>query len=74
MTIMTLELARAFPRMAMHDDILERCGLGELAYTGSIQLDLPLLTMLGEFWDQYFCTFHLPIGEMIVTLLDIYHI
>lgn len=60
MTTTTLELVQAFPRTIMHDDILERCGLRELAYVGSIQLDLPLLTTLVENWDQDYCTFHYP--------------
>lgn len=74
MRTITLDLVQAFLTTAQSDDILERSGLRELAYTRSIQLDLPLLIALVERWDQDCCSFHLPTNEMTIMLLDIYQI
>lgn len=74
MTTSTLEIAWGYPKMVMHDEILERYGLSNLAHAESVQLDLRLLTILAKHWDQYCYSFHLPMGEMMVILIDIYHI
>lgn len=74
MITIALEITRGYPRTTTHVDILDKCGLSKLAYVGSIKLDLNLITILVEKWDQDCCTFHLPMGKMSVTLFDIYHI
>lgn len=55
----------------MHD-ILEQCNLGDLAYVGSVQIDISLLTTLVEWWDLDYGTFHLPPTEMTMSLDDVY--
>ena len=40
-------------------------------HVGHISLDWPLITSLVERWRPETHTFHLPIGEMTVTLQDV---
>lgn len=68
------ELVWAFLAIAHLDDILERSELKEMAYAWIIHLDTPLLMTLVERWDQDCYSFHLPTGEMNITLLDVYQI
>ena len=70
----TLEKAWTWPRTNHSNDIFSRCELANLAIIGHIQQDLPLLIALVEHWDPDCNTFHLPPGEMTITLLDIYYI
>lgn len=67
-----LDLACAFMCTVQSDDLLDRCKLGKLTYAGTIQVDTPLLIVLAKMWDQNCYSFHLPIGEMIVMLKDVY--
>jgi len=74
MSTEALEKARECPRTNYEDDILMRSNLNDLAMAGHIQYDLPLLIALAEMWDHDNNTFHLPSGEMKITLLDAYKI
>ena len=40
-------------------------------HVGHISLDWPLITSLVERWQPETHTFHLPIGEMTITLQDV---
>lgn len=72
MTTSALEITQGFPKITMYDDILDRCRLSKLAYARSVNLDLHLSIALVEHWNQDYYSFHLPMDEMIVTLLDVY--
>lgn len=72
MAIAALEKAWMCLRNTHIDDILDRYCLTYLAITGHIQHDLPILITLVECWDLDCCIFHLPPGEMSVSLLDVY--
>lgn len=41
-------------------------------YMGHIHWKYPLLATLLDRWDAQTCTFHLPIGEMTITIEDIH--
>lgn len=69
-----LEKDKEWPMMNHEDDILMQSGLNDLTIVGHVQHDLQLITSLEEHWDQDTNTFHLPPGEMKVTLLDVYRI
>jgi len=69
-----LEKDREWPWKNHEDDILMHPSLNNLAMAGHIQHDLPLLIAVVEQWDLDTNYFHLPLGEIIVTLLDIYRI
>lgn len=69
----TLDMAQVFPYLAQVDGILDQCGLANLAYANNIQVYTMLLIALIERWDLDYYTFHLPIGEMMVSIKDIYH-
>jgi len=68
----SLEKAREWPKINHEDDILMRSRLNDIVMVGHVQHDLPLLTSLVEHWDEDTNTFHLPPGEMTITLLDVY--
>jgi len=74
MITITLEKARGLPRTNQIDDILSKYRLVDLAIIKHVQQDFPLLTTLAERWDPTCYSFHLPLGEMTITLMDIYHI
>lgn len=74
MTTTTLETTQTWSRTTHNDDIMDIYGLVELAYVRHVQLHLPLLIALAEYWDQDYCSFHLPTSEMMKTLLDVYWI
>ncbi|KAJ1686997.1 hypothetical protein LUZ63_018387 [Rhynchospora breviuscula] len=46
-------------------------GLHGVAKIGNIEIDKALITCFAERWNSYTHTFHLPFGEMTVTLQDI---
>lgn len=68
------ELSWAFPMTVQLRNILQRYRLREKTYARNILLDTPLLIALAKRWDQDCCSFHLPIDEITVTLLDLYMI
>jgi Plant mobile domain len=49
---------------------LHRLGLYQIAITDDYQLDKSLLTALVERWRPETSIFHLPVGEMTMTLED----
>ncbi|GLJ17130.1 hypothetical protein SUGI_0296410 [Cryptomeria japonica] len=49
-------------------------GLRHVLYVPEFRANMGLLTALVERWHSETCTFHLPMGEMIVTLEDVYRI
>jgi Plant mobile domain len=51
--------------------ILERFGLDRLASINTIQIDRDLISAIIERWRRETHTFHLPVGEMTVTLEDV---
>ncbi|KAJ3686230.1 hypothetical protein LUZ61_015394 [Rhynchospora tenuis] len=58
----------------MHKDIvpiLERFRLDKIAQLGTIKIDRDLISALVERWRSETHTFHLPVGEMTVTLEDV---
>lgn len=58
----------------MHLDILpilERFQLDKIAQLGMIKIDKDLISALVERWRRETHTFHLPVGEMTVTLEDV---
>jgi len=71
MSTLALEKAQEWQEMNHEDDILMWDGLKNLFIFRHIQNDIPLLTMLIEIWDQDTNSFHLPLGEMMITLLDV---
>lgn len=74
MTMYELEKAKKWPKTNHMDDIMTWYGIVYLAIIGHIQQDLSLLIVLEEHWDLNYNTFHLPQGEMIVTLANVYRI
>lgn len=60
----------------MEDDYLTLgvLGLWHATFIPEIQTNSDLISLLGEWWYSEHCTFHLPMGEMYVTLEDIYQI
>lgn len=53
---------------------IEAMGLRHVLYVPKFQANMGLLTALAERWHSETCTFHLPMGEMTVTLEDVYRI
>lgn len=53
---------------------IDACGLCHLLYMASITHNRGLLTTLVERWHSELNTFHLPTGEIGVTLEDVYRI
>jgi Plant mobile domain len=51
--------------------ILERFILDRLASIGTIQIDRDLISAIIERWRRETHTFHIPVGEMTVTLEDV---
>lgn len=49
-------------------------GLRHVLYVPEFRANMDLLTALAERWHSETCTFHLPMGEMTVTLEDVYRI
>lgn len=50
---------------------LVRLGLYQVAMMGDVDLDMSLITSLVERWRPETSTFHMPFGEMTVTLEDV---
>jgi Plant mobile domain len=59
------------PYNAQMDPYLHRLGLYQMAIMDDCQLDKSLLTALVERWRPETSTFHLPVGELMVTLEDV---
>ena len=51
--------------------VLKRLGLYQISQFGNIVIDRGLITALVERWRPETNTFHLPVGEMTVTLEDV---
>lgn len=49
-------------------------GLRFILYVPEFWVNMGLLTALAERWHSETCTFHLMMGEMTVTLEDVYRI
>ncbi|GLJ16451.1 hypothetical protein SUGI_0279940 [Cryptomeria japonica] len=55
-------------------DTLSIVGLWYVILMPAIRFHPAMLMALMERWDPDTCTFHLPVGELTVTLEDVYHI
>lgn len=55
-------------------EILSTVSLGFLGRWSWIKAHTAMMTMLIEHWDNQKCTFHLPIREATITLLDVWRI
>ncbi|GLJ16332.1 hypothetical protein SUGI_0276050 [Cryptomeria japonica] len=53
---------------------IEEMGLRHVLYVPEFRANMGLLTTLAERWHSETCTFHLLMGEMTVTLEDVYRI
>lgn len=53
---------------------IEDMGLRHILYVPKFRANMGLLTALAERWHSETCTFHLLMGEMTVTLEDVYRI
>ena len=53
---------------------MEELSLSDLAFADYIYHDKDILTTLMERWDPNSNTFYLPMGEIMVTLEDVYRI
>lgn len=53
---------------------IEAMGLRHILYVPEFRANMGLLTALVDRWHSETCIFHLPMGEMIVTLEDVYRI
>lgn len=51
-----------------------RLGLFHAAFMPAIRANRGLLTALCERWHSETCSFHLPTGEAMITLEDVYRI
>ena len=58
----------------MDHTFLQSVGFDVGPYIGHIHLDYPLVVALLERWDSTMSTFHLLIGEMMITMEDIHHL
>ncbi|XP_059070641.1 protein MAINTENANCE OF MERISTEMS-like [Cryptomeria japonica] len=66
---------RLRPELSIQDRIaIEEMGLRHVLYVPEFRANMGLLTALAERWHSETCTFHLPMGEMTVTLEDVYRI
>lgn len=54
--------------------VIKAMGLRHVLYVPEFQVNMGLLTALAERWHSKTCAFHLSMGEMIVTLEDVYRI
>lgn len=63
------------PELTFEDRVaMEAMGLRYIMYVPEFWTNMGLLTALAERWYLETCTFHLPMGEMTVTLEDVYRI
>lgn len=66
---------RLRPELTLEDRAaIEAMGLRHVLYVPEFRVNMGLLTALAERWHSETCTFHLPMGEMTVTLEDVYRI
>lgn len=66
---------RLRPKLSFEDRAaIKEMGLRHVLYVPEFQANMGLLTALAERWHSEMCTFHLPMGEMTVTLEDVYKI
>lgn len=72
MKLVALEKSWTWPRMNQDDELLEAVRLYDLAIAGHVQIDFPMLTTVVEWWEPKYNTFHLPMGEISITFLDVY--
>jgi len=66
--------AQSWPQSKESLSLFEDISLSHLVFVDYIYHDRDMLTTLMERWDPNSNTFHLPIGEIIVTLKDVYRI
>ena len=59
------------PYNSRMDDALKRLGLYQIARLNDCKIDPHLISALVERWRPETNTFHLPVGEMTVTLEDV---
>jgi len=71
MNLEVLERTWGWIRSKHDNEMLEVMGLYDLAIIGCIQIDFLLLITLIKHWDANSNTFHLPLGEMEIILLDV---
>lgn len=66
---------RLRPELTAEDQVaIEAMGLRHILYVPEFRVNMGLLTALVERWHSKTCTFHLLMGEMTVTLEDVYRI
>lgn len=66
---------RLRPELTFEDRAsIEAMGLRHILYVPEFRENMGLLTALAERWHSETCAFHLPMGEMTVTLEDVYRI